>query len=149
MVRTRIAVCCCLVAFAVLLAPGSAQATPGSDLMVKKINEYRKAHGLRPLRRSRSLQRSSFLYSRWQMRADYFGHLGRIRASRRFRWLGEVVAMHSGLRLKVRGTLRQWIRSSGHRRILLSHRYRYVGAGHRRGYFRGRRATIWTAQFGR
>jgi uncharacterized protein YkwD len=157
--RFRILVASCLVAGALLLAPGpvtgaahgwsAPRSTAGSEYMIKKINNVLRVYGLRRLRFSRSLGRSSFRYADWMMRRDYFGHRSRISASRRFRSLGEVIAIHWGRRLQVGSTLRRWLRSSGHRRILLSPRFTWAGAGHRRGRFRGSRATTWVVHVGR
>ena len=79
---------------------------------------------------------------------DYFGHLTRIRASRRFRRLGEIIAIHRGGRLGIRGTVRRWMNSPPHRAVILSSRFRYAGAGTHRGRFRGRVPRTWVMHFG-
>jgi uncharacterized protein YkwD len=117
--------------------------------MVGKINKVRRAHGLAPLRASRSLKGSSRRFARHLMRIDYFGHFNRILASGRFRRLGEILALQRGWRLRRSSAVRGWLRSPGHRSILLSRAYRHVGAGHARGRFHGRLMTIWVVQFGR
>lgn len=137
-----------LAALALAVIPGSAAATPRYSLLAE-INTVRAYAGLHPLRLSSSLNRSSGRYSRYLMRHNRFGHASRIRASRRFRMLGEVLEMHRGWRAQVRGTLRAWLRSPGHRAVLLSPRFRWIGLGRATGRFHGRRSTIWVSQLGR
>ena len=124
-------------------------ATAAADPMIGKINRARRRHGLRPLRASGSLARSSRRFGRHLMRTDRFGHDSHIWASGRFRLKGEVLAMHGGWGARRGSTIRGWMRSSAHRSVLLSSRYRAVGASPVRGRFGGRRATIWVAQVGR
>jgi uncharacterized protein YkwD len=118
-------------------------------VLIGKINQVRAAHGLKKLRISKSLSRSSTRYSHRLMATGYFGHASRIQASRRFRRLGEVLEWRRGHRPGVRSTLRDWLNSPGHRSVILSPGFRYIGAGLARGRFRGRRAGIWVAQLGR
>jgi uncharacterized protein YkwD len=124
-------------------------AQAAADPMVGKINRARRRHGLRGLRASPSLTRSSRRFGRHLMRTDRFGHDSHIWTSRRFRYKGEVLALHSGWRARRGGTIRGWMGSSAHRSVLLSGRYRLVGAAPVRGRFGGRRATIWVAQVAR
>ena len=137
------------------LAPADAEA-----IMARAANRARQEHGLQPLRRSRSLARSARRYAAWMLRADYFGHLPRIRASRRFRRLGENLAIRfedtavasevedAARRDAVEETISGWLGSPGHRRLLLSRRYTRIGAGCAAGLFRGRPATTWVLHFG-
>ena len=125
-----------------------AVASGPSDEMIEVINKVRARHGLYGLRASSSLQNSSGAFSRRLMATNRFGHGSRVSASRRFRRLGEALALHSGRRLKIRGTVRSWLRSSGHRAIVLTRSMRYVGAGVTRGRFGRSRATIWVLQTG-
>jgi uncharacterized protein YkwD len=145
---TRILGLSVLAALAVCALPSPTSAAPRAS-MAAEINSVRQAHGLRPLRLSGSLNRSSSRYARRLLRADWFGHASRIHASPRFRVLGEVLEMHRGRRARVRGALRAWLRSPGHRAVLLSPRFRWVGLGVDTGRFRGRTTTIWVGQFGR
>lgn len=117
--------------------------------MVDKINKVRAAHGIRALHYSRSLARSSSRYSRHVLRTDVFAHASRIMASRRFSSLGEILALSSGWKVRRKRTLRQWLGSPGHRMVLLSSSFLYIGAARVRGRFAGNRATVWAVQFGR
>jgi uncharacterized protein YkwD len=137
-----------LAALALAVIPASAPATP-RESMLRQINAMRAYVGVHPLRLSGSLNRSSYRYSRYLMRRDRFGHASTIRASRRFRVLGEVLEMHRGRRAQVGATFRAWMRSPGHRHVLLSRRFYWIGLGRVAGRFHGRRATIWVGQLGR
>jgi uncharacterized protein YkwD len=117
--------------------------------MLEKINETRARHGVPVLRKSPSLRRSSGRFARWLMRHDLFAHRSRVSASRRFNRLGEALSMHSGRKPRVRRTLRMWLRSSSHRKLVLGRGRNYIGLGMARGHFRGRRAVIWVLQVGK
>ena len=145
MTRIRIAAACLLIAGMSLTAAGPASA--GAPAMVKKINKVRAKHGLRALRHAPSLTRSAGAYARVMMSRDFFGHSSHIRAPRRFRRLGEAIAYHRGRR-PARRSLRNWLRSPGHRALLLSPSFRYIGAGVSTGRFQGRRATIRVVHLG-
>lgn len=149
MTRARMSVVAFLLiaGLAVPAAPASAD-SPASK-MVRKVNSYRQHRGLPPLRMSRSLNRSSRRYAGSMMRGGYFGHSRRIRASRRFKRLGEIIEMHRGRRSDIRGALRAWINSPAHNGILLDRSFRYVGAGKVSGRFHGSRRTMWVMHFGR
>jgi uncharacterized protein YkwD len=145
MIRIRIAVACLLLAGTLLATTTEAAAAP--PVMVQKINKVRAKHGLRALRHAPSLTRSAGAYARVMMSRDFFGHSSHIRAPRRFRRLGEAIAFHRGRR-PPRRSLRSWLRSPGHRALLLSPSFRYIGAGVSTGRFRGRRATIRVVHLG-
>jgi uncharacterized protein YkwD len=125
----------------------AATASAGSRLTAD-INNFRASNGVHKLRVSRSLNRSATRYARHLIRTDRFGHASRIRASRRFRALGEVLAFRPGWRKSGRYALRMWSRSGSHRSTLLSGRFRHIGAGRARGRFGGRLVTIWVVQVG-
>lgn len=127
------------------LAPTATAAPP----IVEKVNKARKAHGLPPLRYSRSLGRSSERFARHLMKVDRFGHAPRIWASGRFSTVGECLAMTPGWRPRRSWVVRSWLRSPSHRAIVLSRAFNRVGAGVARGRFHGRPKTIWVAHFGR
>jgi hypothetical protein len=142
---------------ATIFACGMALAVPagaGADgvappqRMVAAVNEVRAQHGLPPLRGSASLHRSARRYARWMLRADYFGHLDRIRASSSFSLLGENLAWHSGRRPRVSRTVRGWMHSPPHRALILHPGFRWLGAGVARGRLGARRVTAWVLHFG-
>ncbi len=129
--------------------PASARAsTPAEQRMVKKVNAVRAGHGLPRVRASRPLGSSAGRYARWMLRADYFGHLSRIRASSRYSTLGENLAWHTYRRPRVGYTMRSWLHSPPHRGLILSSGFRWVGAGVARGRLNGRAGTTWVLHFG-
>jgi uncharacterized protein YkwD len=146
----RLTAVCSLLAFAVLLVtPLQAPAAGGgSSRMIHQINKVRARYGLQHLRASSSLSHSSAGFSRQLMSGGRFGHDARIHASRRFRRLGEALAMHGGLGLGISDTVRRWLGSPTHRPIVLTRTMRYVGAGLARGRFQGNWSTIWVLQVG-
>lgn len=142
----RALVVCCVLVLPVL-APPPAAAMSAQKIMVRELNEVRAAHGLRQLRPAKRLHGSANGYARWMIRHDWFGHRG-AHSSRTFRSSGEILELHRGRRARVARTLRMWMRSPGHRALILSAGFRYVGAGKSRGRFRGRRTTVWVVHFG-
>ena len=106
------------------------------------INAERKARRLRPLRADRRLRLAARRHAFDMVRRRYFAHvtLGgvglaqRLKAARYLesqpRWeVGEALAWGSGSRATPRSRVRAWLKSPGHRPILLSKRYREVGIG--------------------
>jgi uncharacterized protein YkwD len=130
----------------VLLVPAApAEGHHATGLMIRKVNEVRGSHGLRPLRSSPSLTRSSARFARWMVSSGVFGHRSRVSASHRFSRLGEALAMHAGRRPGVRRTVRGWLRSPHHRGLLFTRSMNWIGAG----MASGRRRVIWVLQVGR
>ena len=121
--------------------------TAGANPMVQKINDYRRGHGLRPLRTSPRLARASKRFARRLMRANRFGHSSR--AMRPFSSSGEILALQPGWRVRRAAAVRAWLRSPSHRSIVLSRRFGSAGAGLSRGRFGSRRSSIWVVRFGR
>jgi uncharacterized protein YkwD len=142
------ALCAVLACGAVLAVAAPAPADGNQQRMLHALNAVRAQHGLAPFHGSASLHRSASAYARWMLRSDYFGHLGRIRASRRFARLGEALAWHSGRRARVSRTVRGWMQSAPHRALILHPGFRFLGAGMARGRLSGRRATTWVLHFG-
>jgi uncharacterized protein YkwD len=148
MLRVRTAALFVLLA-CLLVVPASATAMSPAIAMLKKVNAYRTAHGLRKVRFSSSLSHSASKYSQYMMRHGYFGHASRIHASRRFRTLGEIIEIQRGLRAGVNTAFSAWIHSPPHRSIILMSQFKFAGAGYVSGRFHGHRDTIWTMHFGR
>jgi uncharacterized protein YkwD len=142
------ALCAVLACGAVLAVPGPAAGDGNQQRMLHAVNSVRAQHGLGPLHGSASLHRSAGSYARWMLRAEYFGHLGRIRASSRFSRLGEALAWHSDNRARVGGTVRRWMNSPPHRALILSSGFRWLGAGMAHGRLGGRQGTTWVLHFG-
>jgi uncharacterized protein YkwD len=135
---------------AVTAAPqpaAAARSLPGKGMM-DAINSIRANYGLRPLQRSRRLVRSSAARAELMMRADFFAHPTRLRVAT-FDRVGEVLELHGGRRPRMTHVLERWRDSYGHRAVLLSRRYRWIGAARSIGRYHGSRATIWVVRFGR
>jgi uncharacterized protein YkwD len=148
LVRTLVACSLVVGVLAVPAADIAAAQSPGQKV-AGYVNKIRKAHGKRPLRRSRSLWGSSGRYARWMLRRDVFGHRATIAASHRFRIRGETLAMQPGWGVRCRKVVRQWMRSPAHRRLLLSSRFTWIGVGRGRGRMGRRAATTWVAHLGK
>jgi uncharacterized protein YkwD len=131
-----------------VVVPSIASASSATATMISKVNSYRAQHGLGPLRTSSSLNRSASKYAHHMMKAHYFGHAGRIQASRRFRTVGEILEMHRGYGARTSAALKAWGNSPGHRAIILDGRFKYVGAGVMHGRYQGHRMTFWVMHFG-
>ena len=128
-------------------AGGQAEASPSP--MVDRINEVRRAHGLHALRYSSSLSRSSGRYARLLARTQRFQHAPRIRASHRFRRLGEILARMPGAIVRRAETIDSWLASPGHRAVLLDPSFKYVGGGRALSGRGAAAAVVWAVQFGR
>jgi len=131
---------------AAVIAP-TASAEDPSDRMIDAINAVRADNGLRPLREAPKLAHSSNGYAKHLIRSDSFGH-GTSFHNSGFRTSGEILAYSSGWSAKPRPAIRMWLGSSSHRALMLSSRFRYVGAGLARGRFGSSMATIWVVHFG-
>ena len=129
-------------------APSAASAAYSGDRMMDVINWARAQAGQRPLKRSRRLVHSAAARSELMMGSDFFAHPSRLSVPS-FDRVGEVLELHRGVRPRVMRTFRRWAASPGHREILSSRRYRWIGAARATGRFNGRRATIWVVRFGR
>jgi uncharacterized protein YkwD len=133
-----------------LTLPATAVAGAAKDpqAMVDTINRARAKHGATALRHHPALSRSARRYAHHLMRTGTFEHPERIRASDRFRHLGELLAWHHGRKPRRSRTVRRWVRSPGHRQVLFARQFRFVGVGRVSGRFRGRLRTIWVAHLG-
>ena len=137
-----------MVVLCLFAGTASARVTPAERALVQTLSQVRQAAGLGPLRASHTLARSAGRYSRWQLRHGYFGHQPRIRMSSHFRVGGEVLRLVPSSHVRVRRTLRLWLRSPSHRAALLHPSMRRAGAGIARGRFRGYPSLIVTMHLG-
>ena len=137
-------------AFFVAAAPPPASAARSftGKGMMDAINSVRAKYGLRQLKRSRRLVRSSAARSELMMREDFFAHPAQLRVPT-FDRVGEILELHGGRRPRMGRTIRLWLNSSGHRALMLSSRYRRIGAARAVGLYGGGRATIWVVRFGK
>jgi len=150
------ALLCAAALCAGLLAPGAAaaacagahrqptRATLARDVAATRclINRARARHGLAPVHNVRALHRAAAAYSRQMVRAAFFAHEspdGSTPASRVQRsgylsgarsWsVGETLAWGSGPLSTPAAIVRAWMRSPGHRAILLDGTFHDIGIG--------------------
>ena len=125
----------------------AARSIPGKGMM-DAINYIRSNAGLHTLKRSPRLVRSSARRAELMMREDFFAHPAQLRVPT-FDRVGEILELHGGRRQRMRRTIRLWMNSSGHRAVMLSSRYRWIGAARAVGSYDGGPATIWVVRFGK
>jgi uncharacterized protein YkwD len=150
--------------FAALAGAGPALAFDHSvneATMLRLINRARTSRGLVAVKTIASLDRAALLHSRDMIAHDYFSHTsldGATLAGRTRRAgyptsgssLGEVIALGSSFKGTPESMFKGWMRSSGHRRIILTKRWRDVGLGCARGTYNGYSGVvIFTVDFGR
>ena len=145
--RTPALLACAITAGAMLL-PATATAAPAERKAVDALNDMRRASGLPALRVSDELSRSSGAYARRMLRLDFFGHGPSIDVAGPFRSAGETLAWHSGWNPQPRRTVARWMRSPGHRAVLMSPGFRWVGIGLARGRLSSSVVTTWVAHVG-
>jgi len=164
-----------LALFAAVALEGTASATDppacpagGTDraAVVCEINAARAAVGRAPLRSRSSLTEAARAHSADMVARRYFAHdspegegpadrawnAGYMRHAESWR-VGEILLWSRGAPLTAAGAIGMWLESPSHRRILLSPRYRDVGAGPVPGAPLGddgaASATTITVDFGR
>ena len=149
MARIRILLALMLALCAIGAATATGAAASPEAKMMKKVNEYRKKHGVRPVKLASSLKHSAKRYADWMMSHHYFGHSSRIHASSRWHRLGEILEIQTGTRPGVKRAFRTWMHSSEHRSIILDGSFTYAGAGRSYGSYEGYKNTFWVMHFGR
>jgi uncharacterized protein YkwD len=138
----------CLALVCVAACPAVAVAASTQRTLISHVNLARGVRGVAPLHASASLNQSASAFASRLMRLDVFGHASSIKAGGGFRHLGEVLRLHSGRQARHVATVRAWLASPPHRRVILSRAFRYAGAGIAQGAFKGRSSTIWVMHFG-
>ena len=146
--RRIYALMACAATAGVMLLPSSAAAGGAEQEAIEALNDVRRAHGLAPLRESGSLNNSSGHYARKMLRHDFFGHGPSIAVAGGFRSAGETLAYHTGRNAQPRRTVTRWMNSPGHRAVLLSPGFRWVGMGLARGRLGSSVVTTWVAHVG-
>jgi uncharacterized protein YkwD len=135
------------------------------DAVVDRMNQVRRAHGLRSLRSNGRLRTAAIFHSRDMGRRGYFEHdsisgtpfwrrIERFYPSRGFNsWtVGENLLWGTDT-YNAAFAVREWMNSPPHRENILSRQWREVGIGavyfaNAGGEYRGRAVTIVTADFG-
>ena len=147
MTRLRRLLICLTVVWPVAM-PAPAPAATAATRMHDAINRARVARGLPALRHAPVLSRSANVYARSLIVRRGFSHSGGFLGGRVFRSRSEVLALQTGGTINVRRILSAWLRSPGHRAVLLNRRYRYLGVGLATGRYGSRRAVVWVGRVG-
>jgi uncharacterized protein YkwD len=147
-VRRTPALLACAITAGAMLLPASAPAAEAEREAIDAVNDVRRASGLPALRVSSDLNRSAGAYARRMIRLDFFGHGPSIDVAGAFRSAGETLAWHSGRHPQPRKIVSRWMDSPGHRAILMSRSFRWVGIGLARGRLNSTAATTWVAHVG-
>lgn len=145
--------------------PHAVAYTAARSAVLCLLNRERRKRGLSGLRYNRRLAKAAGRHAWDMVRKGYFAHdsldgrdfVDRIMRTRYVRgrrggWiLGENLAWGSGSRATPRSIVRAWMRSRGHRRNILSRRYREIGVALvLRAPVRGQgRAVTYVTEFGR
>ncbi len=102
-----------------------------------------------------ALKRAAEVHSQDMIRRDYFSHYtkgtnkGPCERIRRYGYRYRYCAENIGANYPTPdGMFRAWMGSSGHRRNILSGKYREVGIGVYAGDYNGKRTTMYTVDFG-
>jgi uncharacterized protein YkwD len=125
-----------------------------------EINTLRRQHGLAPLRTSRALRAAADAHSGAMVSSGFFSHGDFTRRVARYyrrsgysTWSVGENLLWSSPDVDATRAIRMWLNSPGHRRILLTARWREIGlsavhvdAGP--GVFGGAPVTVVTADFG-
>jgi uncharacterized protein YkwD len=131
-----------------LLLPMRPAAASETSQIVHAVNDARAAHGLRALKVSGRLQRSSARYSAWMVDHEFFGHRATLSLPHRFWLRGEVLAKSDEHDPGASDIVQQWLDSPLHRAVLLDPRFQFVGIGIARGQLGSDPMTLITGHFG-
>jgi uncharacterized protein YkwD len=130
LIRTIFAALLTTCVLAGLATPAEAAPTTKEKRLITAINNARAAHGVRRLRIGPRIQAGAHAWARTLIRTDSFRH-GRLAAG-----VSENIAWGTCNWMTPAKAVRLWLRSPGHRRILLDRSARYVGAGWAAGAWR-------------
>jgi len=174
----RLALLATLVACLVALGAGATAATAASKptrsitaddrletTVLAELNAIRRTHGLTPLRRSKPLAAAANSHSRDMARFGFFKHESRDGSSfwhrvKRFygsggygNWSVGENLLWSTTGIDARGAVKLWMKSPGHRKNILTARWREIGLSAvvvpgAPGVFDGRDVVIVTTDFG-
>ncbi len=120
----------------------------------KLHNKARRNHNLRPFCVHPALQKAARSHSKDMIRRNYFSHgtKGKNESAcermRRFGYRWRYCAENIGYNSTPDRMFNQWMHSSGHRRNILSGKYREIGIGACTGDFKRVKTTMYTVDFG-
>jgi uncharacterized protein YkwD len=143
---------------AALLVGAPAQAAPHTAVpltlsgpqarMYEAMNAARARNGLPGVAVSRTLMAASARYAETLAKHHVFQHASRIRTSRAFSRVGEILARSPGRRAMIDPIVDAWIASPDHRPILLGGQFQAVGLAMAKARYDGQWWTVWVVRFG-
>jgi uncharacterized protein YkwD len=151
----RIAALAALIAALLVSAPAHAAKPHKAALagpqaqMFNAMNAARTRNGLRPVTFSKTLTAASTHYARTLAVEHLFQHATRIRTSRVFSLVGEILARSPGSRPMIGPVVNAWVDSPIHRPILLGAEYQSVGLGMTKARYGNQVWTVWVVRFGK
>lgn len=167
--KTLILLCCALLVVvaaettgAIQTAGASIRLTSSERSVLTMVNHARTSRGLHSVRVAVSLEKAARSHSRDMIARDYFSHSSASGAAfssrlRAFGYsptgcsaycVGEIIG-YSSSSSAARSVFRAWMRSPGHRSVILTRSFREVGVGAAKGSFCGRSGvTMFTVDFG-
>lgn len=148
------------------VVPLSANGVQVRNATLCLLNRERTSRGLAPLKSNRDLLTAARRYSELMVRERFFGHVSpggstlvsRVREGTKYlrgarSWtLGENLAWGSGRLSTPAYTVTAWMNSPGHRKNILTPRFRHIGIGVALGApakTNGMAAATYTTDFGR
>jgi uncharacterized protein YkwD len=148
------------------LMPAAGNTLALSNATLCLLNEERASRGLKPLSSNSKLRRAAQSHSLQMVRNRFFDHvspggstlISRIRRGTTYlsgarKWaLGENIAWGCGDYATPAGTVATWMNSAGHRKNILTRKYRHIGIGIAFGspedFGTGMPAATYTTDFG-
>ena len=130
-----------------VIVSAAVQSTPDRQ-MGEEIDRVRGARGLRRLTPSQPLRSASNRYARWLVLHQRFRHAVSLRPAG-FSAVGEVLERHRDGGRHVQRTVRAWMQSPSHRKVLLNPRYQEGGASLFHGRLHDKPVAIWVLRLGR
>jgi uncharacterized protein YkwD len=148
-----------LVVVAGLVLAQTAHASVAQHAVIARVNVVRAHYGLAPVHVARPLHLAAQRHTLDMVGRGYFAHTSPVGSTvgdrivrsgfvAGYSWTaGETLVWHTGL-VTAHEAVYSWMHSPEHRAILLTPRYRWIGAARHCGHFLGRTsACVWTADF--
>jgi uncharacterized protein YkwD len=117
--------------------------------MFSAMNAARARNGVPVAGISKSLTVASTRYAQTLAKEHLFQHATRIRTSRAYSVVGEILARSPGKRASIDPIVQAWLDSPVHRPILLGSEFQQVGLGMSYGKYDGQWWTVWVVRFGK
>jgi uncharacterized protein YkwD len=129
--------------------PATKAAASPQAQMFAAMNAARSRNGVPAAGISKSLTVASTRYAQTLAKEHLFQHATRIRTSRAYSVVGEILARSPGKRASIDPIVQAWLDSPVHRPILLGGEFQQVGLGMSYGKYGGQWWTVWVVRFGK